>query len=388
MFACILLASTCLVAVPESAAQETLPIYACVSIPGGAFSTPERYRELADAGFTTSLTGFGNLAQALAALDAAKGSGVSVFVQCPELTSDTATAVAKLSVHPAFAGYHLTDEPSAAAFADLDAWTKKIQSLDTAHPCYINLLPTYATPAQLGATTYQDYIDRFLLTVSVPLLSFDNYPTHMGIVQPDVFTNLEIVAAATRRAHKPFWGFYQATLFAANQPPRTLAELRCESFLNLAYGAQCIQAYTYWETFPDDRDAPIDKVGKRTPSYALVKQVNAEIRAWSRVFLGAQVLSVTHAGQHIPIGTIPFTANGRLSHLDVGTGGAVVSFLNNGGRNFIALVNTDINSALKLKISFGDPSRMIELRTDGQDRQIPGAEFTIDPGNLLVFQVR
>ena len=80
----------------QLSAQEQLPIYACVSIPGGAFSTPERYRELAEAGFTTSLTGFGNLTQALAALDAAKASGVSVFVACPELSSDTANAVEKL----------------------------------------------------------------------------------------------------------------------------------------------------------------------------------------------------------------------------------------------------------------------------------------------------
>lgn len=369
-------------------AQESLPIYACVSIPGGAFSTPERYRELAEAGFTTSLTGFGNLSEALAALDAAKGSGVRVFVACPELASDTANAVEKLRTHPALAGYHVSDEPSAAAFADLAAWTKKIQAIDTSHPCYINLLPTYANSTQLGTPTYQDYIDRFVDTVPVPLISFDHYPTSSGAVQPGHFENLEIVAASARRVRKPFWGFYQSTLFAAAQPTRTLAHLRFESFTNLAYGAQCIQAYTYWTTFPEDREAPIDRAGNRTPTYALVKQVNHEIRAWSRVFMNTQVQSVTHAGQPVPTGTRPFTAQHGLRTLDVGAGAAVVSFLRTGDQHFVVLVNTNIHAALTLTPTFDDQRLVREVRKDGHDRPLTGKDFTIAPGDLLIFQVQ
>jgi hypothetical protein len=40
---------------------ERIPVYACISVPPQE-STPERYRELADAGFTMSLSGFGSLA--------------------------------------------------------------------------------------------------------------------------------------------------------------------------------------------------------------------------------------------------------------------------------------------------------------------------------------
>lgn len=369
-------------------AQEDLPIYACVSIPGGAFSTPERYRELAEAGFTTTLTGFGNLAQALSALDAAKGTGVSVFVSCPELASDTANAVEKLRTHPALAGYHLSDEPSAAAFADLAVWTRKIQAIDVSHPCYINLLPTYANTTQLGTPNYQDYIDRFVDTVPVPLISFDHYPTSSGNVEPGHFENLEIVAASARRVKKPFWGFYQATLFAAAQPTRTLAQLRFESFTNLTYGAQCIQAYTYWTTFPEDREAPITTDGKRTPTYALVKQVNHEIRAWSRVFRNAQVDSVSHAGQTIPPGTRPFVPHGGLHTLNVGTGSAVVSFLRNHDQQYLALVNSDIHQALTLTATFEDPQLVRELHADGPERPLSGASFTVAPGGLLVFHMR
>jgi len=85
---------------------ESIPIWACIGIPPEE-STPARYRQLADAGFTTSLTGFPNLAATLKALDAA-------------------------------------------------------------HPCYVNLLPIYANPKQLGANTYKDDVDQFVSTVQPP----------------------------------------------------------------------------------------------------------------------------------------------------------------------------------------------------------------------------
>ena len=175
------LLSFCLLLAGHLSAQETMAIYACVSIPSGpVYSTPARYQELADAGFTTSLSGFDSVPQALAALDAAQTAGVTVWVLCPELETDIAYAVSSLKVHPAFAGYHLTDEPSAAAFDALGARVRAIQALDTSKPCYINLLPIYASPALLGTATYAEYIEQFIAKVPVPIISFDHYPTNNG----------------------------------------------------------------------------------------------------------------------------------------------------------------------------------------------------------------
>jgi hypothetical protein len=370
----------------QTPAAETIPIYACISVPPEE-STPARYHELAEAGFTTSLTGFPNLAETLKALDAAKGSGVTLFIMCPELKRDPPATVRAVAGHPGLAGYHLLDEPSSSAFAGLAAWQKEIQALDAAHPCYVNLLPIYASAQQLGAKSYKDYVDQFVNTVKPPLLSFDNYPTSFGKLEPYVFTNLEIISAAARGAKIPFWGFYQTVIWNA-MPSRTLAQLRLESFSNLVYGAQCIQAFTYWTpNWPEHRDAPIGLSGKRTAMYDRVKEVNGEIRAWSRVFKDAQVWGVTHAGKALPSGTQAFTAKGGLSRLDVGDGGAVVSFLKKSGKDYVALLNKDLHRRLPLTIGFDDPRKVLELRKDGQDRTFSGSEFTIDPGDLLVFQV-
>ena len=70
-------------------AKERLPIYAWYSVEPKETSA-ERYRELAEAGFTHSFSGFPD-AEALAkALEAAKAAGVLVIASCPELKKDPA----------------------------------------------------------------------------------------------------------------------------------------------------------------------------------------------------------------------------------------------------------------------------------------------------------
>ncbi len=365
---------------------ETIPVYACISVPPHE-STPARYRELAEAGFTTSLTGFDNLGQALQALDAAQGTGVTLFITCPELKNSPVETARTLSKHPALAGYHLQDEPSAADFPALAAWQETIQAIDPKHPCYVNLFPIYASPKQLGTKTYQEHVDQFVKIVRPPLISFDNYPTSTGKLNPDLYTNLEIIATAARGASKPFWGFYQVILWDA-MPPRTLAQLRLESFSNLAYGAQGLQAFTYWMPgFPKHRDTPIDAQGKRTPVYDLVKRLNGEIRALSRVFKDARVRDVAHAGTPLPPGTRPFVGVPGLTRLDVGAGSAVVSHLTKAGRDYLALVNKDLQHPLKLTAVFADPRKILEIRRDGRDRPPAGAEFSMEPGDVLIFQI-
>ena len=379
-----LILTSCL-AMSAILAQDTMPIYACIGIPA-EFSTPARYREMADAGFTTSLTGFLSLDEAVAAMDAAQTAGVKVWVQCPELQYNIPAAVRRLSVHPAFAGYHIGDEPSAAAFAALADRVRQIQQLDTIHPCYINL-PSKNTPSPvLGAPTYDDFVEQFITQVpTLPQLSFDYYPTSDGTLEQSLYTSLEIISSAANKKNIPFWAFYQSTLFGATQPARTLPAMRVEIFSNLVYGAQCIQAYTYWLLFPSERDAPIDRDGNRTPVYDLVRTINGEVRALSRVFYGARVQSVGHAGSYVPPNARAFVPTSTVGSLDIGSGSAVVSFLRNGSTDYIALVNKDIINPLTITIGLADPQNLLEVRKDGADRAVTSNSFTIAPGDVLIF---
>lgn len=375
---------------PEAPDAGRIGIHAWWSIPP-AFSTPERYQELADAGFTTSMSPFSSLAETLRALDAAKDSGVKLFVLCPELRSAPAETVQALRAHPALAGYHLVDEPSAAAFPDLAAWAKAIQAVDADHPCYINLFPTYASKEQLGANGYQEYVDSFLRTVPVPFLSYDHYPTKFAKLDLDFYANLELVAAASRKAGKPFWGFYQSVRWNT-MPARTPAELRLEAFSNLLYGAQGIQAFTYWVPPPNAterfHDAPISADGRRGDLYGMVKTLNAEIRALSRVFFNAQVVQVLHAGSTPAPKAAPFSPFPPIRTLDAGSGDAVVSHLKNGAREYVAILNRSIDATLALKIGFDDARKAVEILKDGKDRPAAGGGFSVEPGDVLIFEFK
>ena len=89
----------------------------------------------------------------------------------------------------------------------------------------------------------------------------------------------------------------------------------------------------------------------------------------------------------LPLGTRPFAAKLGVSVLDVGSGGAVVSFLKKGNTNFVALLNKDIHGKLNLKIGFDDPGKVLDVRKDGPELPVGGSEFTLEPGDILVFRL-
>src|SRR5262249_3282967 len=149
-----------------------------------------------------------------------------------------------------------------------------------------------------------------------------------------------------------FWAFALAVAHDP-YPVAQVEHLRLEVFSNLAYGAQGIQYFTYWtpeSTVWNFHQAPIEKDGSRTPVYDRVKQVNAEIRALSPVFLGARVLRVQHTGT-LPRGTQPYRPEAPVSAVETGSGGAVVSLLENGRRQYLAVVNRDFTGPMALAVT-------------------------------------
>ena len=378
-----------------SAAQpsfsQTIPIHAWWSIPSDSTSDA-RYRELADDGFTTSMTPFPSADAAAKALDSAGKAGVKLFITCPELEKDPEGTVKRFMHHPALAGYHLQDEPNAKDFPRLAAWTKRIQAVDKAHPCYINLFPTYANEQQLGTATYQAYTDSFVSSVSVPFISFDHYPVTNTGMRPDWYENLEIISKAAQKAGKPFWAFALSTALDPAYIVPTLAQMRLEAFSDLAYGVGVIQYFTYWTPVSSEgnfHDAPIAVDGSRTPTYELVRMLNKELQAYANVFHGARVVSVGHTGASIPKGTKQFKPFAPLTDVKTPSGGAVVSRLTKNGRNWLVVVNRDYTSEMPLSIGFAKGAKITRVGTNGGTLAIGADTVTgsVPPGDMAVFAV-
>jgi hypothetical protein len=376
-------------AAPERLVEErVLPILAWIGPPAEQANV-ERYRELAECGFTHNFTGFPSADAMARALDVAQETGVKVFVSCPELQSDPEGTAKRFRNHPALAGYHLRDEPSAALFPELAAWVKRIRSVDAEHPCYINLFPNYADPAQLGTPTYREHVDQFIRQVPVQFVSFDHYPVVGRSLRDGFYENLEIVAAASRDAGKPFWAFSLAVAHGP-YPVATTAHIRLQMYSNLAYGAQGLQYFTYW-TVPSDtwnfHEAPILPDGRRGAVYARVQEVNRELQARRGVFLGSTVESVGHTGANIPHGTRPYHAAPPVQSLKTEGQGAAVSILCKGDRRFLVAVNRDINAAMKLDVQLQDDAGVRIVKKDGTLGDALGNAYRadVDPGDVVVL---
>ena len=368
-------------------AAERFPIHAWIGVPADQ-TTAARYKELADCGFTSSFSSFPNVKSTAAALDIAQAAGIKLFISLPELAANPEATARQFMNHPALGGYHLQDEPSAADFPRLAKWLDRIEAVDKSHPCYINLFPTYANAQQLGCPTYQEHVDRFIREVPVPFISFDHYPIVGRQIRGDWYQNLEIIRNASLKSQKPFWAFCLSVAHGPYPVP-TIAHLRLQAFSDLAYGAQCIQYFTYWTPVDSNwnfHDGPIDAKGHRTATYALVKQMNAEIQGLAPVFLGGRILSVAHTG-HQPSGTIAYKPAEPVKSLQTDGSGGLVSLLAKSDQRYLAIVNRDIAAPMALKITF-DPAVSIRcVDKAGTSKPIPNAAYStrIDPGDICLF---
>ena len=365
-----------------------IPTIAILAIPEN-LTNISRYRQLRASGITQSYYSFPNANAVEAALNVAQKTGLKIFVACPELKQDPEGTVKRFMNHPSLAGYFLADEPGSGAFSDLSSLVKRIQAIDNKHLCYINLLPIYGLPNQMGARNYQQYINRFLNEVPVPVISFDNYPisgSTLKSIRPEWYKNLEIISAASKRFNKPFWGF-ALSVAQTPWPVPTLGALRLQVYSNLAYGAQGIEYFTYWTPSSNKfHTAMIGTDGRETEVYPRVQQLNKEIKDLSGVFLGAEVVSVTHTGDRIPMGTKPFQTLPRpIILLKTDGRGAIISILKNNGKTYLAIVNHDFTSDISLTIKcLPGVNRVMKDGSSVSQNQATDI-YKIEAGDIAIF---
>lgn len=368
------------------------PILGWYSVPDSA-STPERYREMREAGFNLSFSHHHTNDEVARALKAAEGSGVGLVITSYALASDTRQTVEMFKDHPQTAVWFLRDEPTVPAFGELAEFRDRVYAADSSHMVYLNLLPIMVEPKSLGSKDYDDYVQRFLDAVRLPMVSYDMYPvvedeaTGRVVVRPQLYGNLESARRVSAANDCPFWAFCLSTAHTPYPVPRD-PHMRLEAFAALAYGAQCIQYFTYWQpvtTTWNFHHAPIDATGRRTDVYYMVRDLNREIQALAPIFLGCEVYDVSHTGAEIPDGTKrleamprPFTGTVSASGC-----GVLVSYLKGGnGKEYVMVVNRDIDNAQRIDAPFRGKLRLVN--PDGTMRQASASEC-VRPGGYLLY---
>lgn len=368
--------------------QERIPILAWYSIPAED-ATLERYQELKDAGFNLTFSHTQTLADAKKALDLAAAVGIKSILHCPELEKNPEATVNEVKHHPGLAGYFLRDEPTVSAFPQLAKWAKRIQAVDDKHYCYLNLLPDMVPEETLG-DTYPNYVQRFIDEVDIQTLSFDFYPiVHDNQIRERWYENLEVIAEKSQQSGKPFWAFALATAHN-DYPMPSAAHLKLQMYSNLAYGAQYLQYFTYWNpdtTTWDFHEAPITLKKKRSPVYDLIQEVNQELQHRAFVFMGAKVLSVRHTGVTIPVGTRRLEKlPPQVKMLDTKAGEALVSLLEKGDEQYLVVVNRSLVKPLDLQITFRGKAELVRKDGSIQDIAKYSSWFRTEAGEAEIFR--
>ena len=338
-----------------------------------------------ECGFDTHLGLYRAQESALASMDAAARTGMGIIINFPQIKDFTDVTVPLIKDHPALVAYHVKDEPVVSDFDWLKKLNDKVKELDPEHPCYINLLPNWSW----GDEEYVGNIELFASSIDVPFYSFDHYPIievdGEVKVRPQWYRNLEEFSAMARSHGKPFWGFALATSHSivepesAYYPQPTLGQIRLQVFSNLLYGAQAIQYFNFLGI--------VDPTTlQKKPTFDIIREVNSQIRAYTTVFAGCNVLGVWHTGDSIPSDTQRLTEmpHKKIKSLDISGEGAVVSLIENTGKTYLAVQNRDFENEAVLNISF---SSRVKYMTPAGLEQFNRYPITLEPGDVAIFKL-
>ena len=303
--------------------------------------------------------------------------------------------------HPALWGYQLVDEPNADLFKYIYKTKQVINEIDNEHLCYVNLCCTGGTFGPIGSyhtNTYGEYLDRCLNECHPDFLSFDQYPCLLDrVIQTNWYSSLEQVADKAKAAGLDFWAFAASCRYRDAlgwRTPPSIESLRLQDYTNLAYGAQCLEYFTWAACSGEFADWVVDMTGEinpTNPTFEYLQFVNREVQKRAFVFDGCDV-KWTALYHEVPAGcravdesripdviTSVYSKDSFLmSHLE-----------NDGGKSgyFCIVSRTHIKpTTIHLRLRY--PVQTVER--DGSLKVVnPGdRDFTIDPGDILIFKIR
>lgn len=312
--------------------------------------------------------------------------------------------------HKALYSYYVTDEPQTRMFKMLGAVIAKLKEYDPEHPGYINLLPNYATPEQLGSPTYYDHVKAYIETVKPAFVSYDHYHflhfTHdnlpeeyeieetederenairraamVSIDRPGFFENLETVRTLCQEYGLPFMVI---VLLIEHGPYRNLAEaeIRFEAFQTLTYGASMISYFTYWTVIEPGswwnwKNGCISCEGEKLQHYYDVQKINLELHRYGAYLKGRKSLSVTHYGK-IPDQVNYFTGN-------VSSDAPVQLTLGTFEGGYLAIANKDTENPAVFAMDFAYEAEKLDIE---KNEFVPfdSGNIQIQPGDLLLIR--
>ena len=195
---------------------------------------------------------------------------------------DVAAAAADWAQHPAFAGFHLYDEPNKSHHAALFRAVKVVREAIPERICFLNLLPWYQWIGKVvGAADCASYLDMMAQETGLDLFCYDLYDhadedTGEGKGQNLYFENLrERMAFVRRNPGKGFW-YSPICLDQHTRRIRSQEMIRWQLTTAAAMGARGVM--WYFLEMPhmnrNVRHMPINIFGERTENFRWLSEEN------------------------------------------------------------------------------------------------------------------
>jgi hypothetical protein len=388
--------------------------------PPPAQTTTQRYQEIVAAGFNFVIGGNGvtNDTYNSTALNAARTNNLRYVLWDSKLTRvirESATytdpqarvrtrineLLQRYGGNTALAGLGLYDEPSTDLFGILGYAREYLQTKNSKQLPWSNLYPYTNNPetlASLGASSYDDYLQRYRSDVKLPFISFDYYPlVSETAITASYFQNWAAVRKYSLQTPRvPSWCFIQSVDFrptANSYPPRRRpneAELFWQVNVSLAYGAKGIQYFTYWtpngNATTQFGEALVSLDGRLTPLYEYTKRANAYLKVIGKVLLPLTSESVVHAGEStLPPGTTAFSADAYVQSSS-GSPAIIAKFYKSAGETerHLLVVNRSYSNMASTRLTLRSTVREVYLFNSGTGTF---ARITPQSGNVLSVSI-
>ena len=313
---------------PGTASLARFTLFGWVS-PPVAFTMPDRYTELANAGLNTTVLAWedpGTRTENLKRLEYTRPVGVrnllldlrldQVHEEDPATYALLDTIVATYQSDPAFLGYYVGDEPPLSTFPQLAEWFRLLRAHDPLHPAWNNLLgrAAFATDAAWIA-----YVRAYASQVQPAVLCTDHYDHHVNGDRGLFVDNVAGTAQVAREYGLPFWGIVLVTKHLDFREVDD-ALLRWQVAQWLSYGCRGIGYFTYWTPAPDTNlnwgDGMIRyATGERTTHYDQVRTLNLRVKPLGEELAGLAWLSTEHSGG-TPIGGTAFAPDSLVASVE------------------------------------------------------------------------
>jgi hypothetical protein len=244
------------------------------------------------------------------ALDLCQAAGLKAIVSDPRANSydwmkvdaqqaeiNVASLVASVSGHPAVVGYYLMDEPVAPQFDGLAIVAGAFRKYAPDKWAYINLFPCGVNYKDVGVSSYEDYLERFIGLCKPKFLSYDHYALGQSeSLRRGYLLNLEQMRTAALKHEIPFWNIV-ASVAAYDWREPTAADLRFEAYSTLAYGGRGLCYFEYFTPpLANYRMGPIDQYGHETPTWYFVQNVNMQVQKLAPTLLQLTSTAVYYTG--------------------------------------------------------------------------------------------